>query len=135
MNMEGFSLERTFSTGLPDGTYCDIISGDFNPSTRTCTGTPVIVDAKGYADIHLQPFSAVALHKGALINSDCIGDGCIDDRHRIDTLFTCHSGDTYLGQSVYAVGNIPEFGSWDPNFALRLVPDNYPLERCYSITG
>lgn len=40
--------------------------------------------------------------------------------------FVCDNGTTTTGQSVYAVGNVPELGSWSPASAVRLDPTNYP---------
>ncbi len=41
----------------------------------------------------------------------------------------CHEGHTRWGQSVFAVGEIPELGGWDPERAMALSPDDYPLWR------
>ncbi len=38
----------------------------------------------------------------------------------------CNNGYTYWGQNVYAVGNLPELGDWDPSQALLMSADNYP---------
>ena len=40
--------------------------------------------------------------------------------------FTCNNGNTYLGQSVYVVGNLTELGSWEPANAVKLDPNHYP---------
>ena len=39
---------------------------------------------------------------------------------------TCTNGTTTSGQSVYAVGNIPQLGSWSPASAVKLDATNYP---------
>ena len=39
---------------------------------------------------------------------------------------SCFNGITVIGQSVYAVGNIPELGSWSPANAIKLSPTAYP---------
>ena len=38
----------------------------------------------------------------------------------VDVTFRCNNGNTYLGQSVYAIGNIPELGNWSPALAIVL---------------
>ncbi len=38
----------------------------------------------------------------------------------------CRDGHTRWGQSVWAVGEIPELGQWDPERAVPLSPDAYP---------
>ncbi len=40
--------------------------------------------------------------------------------------FTCHSGDTFWGQSAYIVGSISELGFWNPSGAMKLDPTDYP---------
>ena len=46
---------------------------------------------------------------------------------RVSQQFVCGNGDTVFGQSVYAVGNIPELGGWKPAQAVKLEPDGpYP---------
>ncbi|XP_064478436.1 alpha-amylase-like [Ornithodoros turicata] len=49
INHEDFVISRIFDTGMPSGTYCDVISG--SKSGRTCTGRQVLVDSHGHADI------------------------------------------------------------------------------------
>ena len=39
--------------------------------------------------------------------------------------FVCDNGFTAPGQGIYAVGSIPELGSWDPTKAIRLTPSIY----------
>ena len=38
----------------------------------------------------------------------------------------CQNGTTFWGQNVYAVGSVPELGSWDPAQAVLLQPNAYP---------
>jgi alpha-amylase len=45
----------------------------------------------------------------------------------VSVTFTCHNGETFWGQHVYAVGNISELGNWDPDKARKLIPNNYPV--------
>ena len=40
--------------------------------------------------------------------------------------FQCSNGETTAGQSVYAVGNIPQLGSWNPSGAVKLNSTTYP---------
>lgn len=40
--------------------------------------------------------------------------------------FTCTSGTTTSGQSVYAVGNVSQLGEWSPTGAVKLEPTSYP---------
>ncbi|WP_034269266.1 TIM-barrel domain-containing protein [Haloechinothrix halophila] len=40
--------------------------------------------------------------------------------------FQCDNGNTVTGQSVYAVGNVPQLGEWSVASAVKLEPTNYP---------
>jgi alpha-glucosidase (family GH31 glycosyl hydrolase) len=45
---------------------------------------------------------------------------------RVSQTFVCRNGNTVWGQSVYAVGNVPELGGWNPAAAVKLDPTAYP---------
>ena len=40
-NEEGNDLSMTLQTGMPSGSYCDVISGDITSDGSSCTGTQV----------------------------------------------------------------------------------------------
>lgn len=64
------NLQQKLQTGLPAGTYCDIISG--NLIDNKCTGKSIHVDKNGQADVYVghDEFDAfVAYHIGARIVS------------------------------------------------------------------
>jgi len=69
INHEATALNKTLQTGLPAGTYCDVLSGERTPQTgqapASCSGTLVDVDASGMANIELGAESALALHVAA----------------------------------------------------------------------
>lgn len=44
----------------------------------------------------------------------------------VSATFTCEAGTTTPGQSVYAVGNVPQLGAWSPASAAKLEPTAYP---------
>jgi alpha-amylase len=50
-NNESGTLSRTFQTGLPAGTYCDVAAGSL--SGGSCTGSSITVDGSGNAAITL----------------------------------------------------------------------------------
>lgn len=52
----GVDLRQTIQTGLSAGTYCDLATG--NKVGNACTGTAVIVQANGVADIFLSASAA-----------------------------------------------------------------------------
>merc|ERR1719295_1324642 len=51
INGESFDLDADIQTGLPAGTYCDVISG--NLEGGKCTGGSVTVGGDGRAHIHV----------------------------------------------------------------------------------
>lgn len=67
INREDYNLNQNFQTSLPDGQYCDIISGEFVESTKQCSGTIATVSG-GSVNINVKPFYAFAIHGGAKIN-------------------------------------------------------------------
>ncbi|XP_045181184.2 alpha-amylase-like [Mercenaria mercenaria] len=63
-------LNQTIYTALPQGDYCDVISGNY--INGTCTGTIVQVDASGHANFTLNGNSddpVVSIHIGAKVGS------------------------------------------------------------------
>jgi alpha-amylase len=116
INKESGALSRTFQTGLPAGTYCNIAGGDF--ANGTCTGNTVTVNGSGYAAIQVNAYEAVAIHVDARMTGGGGGGVTVN--------FTCHNGTTYWGQSVYVVGNQAALGNWDPAQAVKLAPTSYP---------
>ena len=69
INHETTALAKSFETGLPAGTYCDVLSGDLTPQTgqaaASCSGRLVEVDASGRGNIEVGAESALALHVAA----------------------------------------------------------------------
>jgi len=59
ISREAAAVDTTITTGVPSGTYCDILSGGL--AGAACTGTPVVVDAAGAVHLSLAPNSAVAI--------------------------------------------------------------------------
>jgi alpha-amylase len=108
INKEGSALSRSFTTGLPAGQYCDVISGDL--VNGSCTGAVVTVNASGAANIAVAAYSAVALHVGAKVGNGGGGDpgtGSASVTFKV-------TASTVMGQNVYVVGNHAALGSWSP---------------------
>src|SRR2546430_9531280 len=59
ISRERAALDTTVATGMPPGSYCDILTGGL--AGVACTGTLVVVDAAGAVRFHLEPNSAVAI--------------------------------------------------------------------------
>ena len=66
---EATALKAELQTGLPAGTYCDVLHGaradaaDGTPAH--CSGPSLVVADDGKAQLSLAPDSAVALHGGS----------------------------------------------------------------------
>ncbi|RBP53206.1 carbohydrate-binding module family 20 domain-containing protein [Arenicella xantha] len=116
INHESYPLVQQLQTGMADGQYCDILSGDF--VNNSCTGD-IITVSSGQVSVNLpNRNSAMAIHTGAKI-----GGGSGSNRQ---VSFTCNNGSTNLGTSVYVVGDSAQLGNWSPNSAIKLDPTAYP---------
>jgi len=59
INRESAVVDTTIATGMPPGSYCDVLTGGL--SGAVCAGTTVVVDSAGAVRIHLDPNTAVAI--------------------------------------------------------------------------
>jgi alpha-amylase len=75
INREGSALNRTFTTGLPAGTYCDVINGDFNAVAGTCSGRTITVASNGTATFNVDAMKAAAFHIDAIVSGSGGGGG------------------------------------------------------------
>lgn len=117
INHESFALNQQLATGMPDGDYCDILSGEF--INGTCSGNTVTVSG-GQINVNLTARnSALAIHKDAKLGGVVGGN----DRQ---VNFSCQNGTTNFGTSVYVVGNSSQLGNWNPSNAVKLDPTAYP---------
>lgn len=113
INNEGSSFTRTLQTGLPAGTYCDVVNGVF--SNGSCTGPVVTVDGSGNATIAVPAHGAVAFDVAA--PSSCA--------HCVVVTFA-ENATTSPGQYVFVVGSIPTLGDWAPASGIALSSAGYP---------
>ncbi|MGZ3770388.1 MAG: alpha-amylase [Bdellovibrio sp.] len=60
INFSDYNLQRDFSTGLPAGQYCNILSSSYNIYEKTCSD-PITVNDNGSFKVNLPPMSALAL--------------------------------------------------------------------------
>ncbi|MCO5998893.1 carbohydrate-binding module family 20 domain-containing protein [Actinoallomurus rhizosphaericola] len=118
INNSGSTLSRTFATGLPAGTYCDVIGGGV--SSGKCTGTAVTVDGSGNATFSVGPGSAVAIDVAATGTGGGGGGTGV-----VQVTFNEYAT-TYYGQNVFVVGSIPALGTWAPGSAVALSSAGYP---------
>jgi alpha-amylase len=63
MSRESAPVAAAVATGLPAGSYCDVITG--GRTGASCAGTRIEVDAGGTVQLNLAPNTAIAIHTGA----------------------------------------------------------------------
>ncbi len=108
INNTGAAHTATYTTGLADGSYCDVLAGCATTVTVSGGRATITVPAKG----------AVAFHTGST------GEPAPG---RVSVGYTVQA-ETVWGQNVYVVGNIAELGAWNPAAAVPLTtgPGTYP---------
>jgi alpha-amylase len=105
INDESSALTETFSTGLPEGTYCDVISGA--AVDGACTGTVVAVNSSGQATVTVPADDAVAIDVSSVATA------------AIETVTVTVPSSTPSGSTVYLAGTLSALGlgasDWEPN--------------------
>jgi alpha-amylase len=64
INRESAQVTATITTGMPPGTYCDLLTG--GKSGSTCAGSSIVVDAAGAVQLTLGANTAVAIDAATL---------------------------------------------------------------------
>jgi len=59
ISREGAAVAASIVTGMPPGTYCDLLTG--GRSGTTCAGTSIVVDSAGVIQLQLGPNSGLAI--------------------------------------------------------------------------
>ncbi|MFI6509279.1 carbohydrate-binding module family 20 domain-containing protein [Streptosporangium sp. NPDC050855] len=117
INNEGASVTRTFTTGLPAGTYANAAGSG-----------SVTVSSGGTASVTVPARGAVAIHTGAMgpgpsptpTVTPTVNPG------QVATTFNANATTTW-GQNVFVVGNVPALGAWNPANAIPLSSASYPV--------
>jgi alpha-amylase len=100
INNSGAAHTAQYPTGLPDGSYCDVLNDCATSVTVSGGQATVTAPAKG----------AVAFHTGRPGEPN---PGQVAANYTVEAT-------TSWGQNVYVVGDVPELGSWDPAAAVPL---------------
>lgn len=109
INNDTAAWNATLATGLPPGTYCNVVNGLLNAARTGCTGDAVVVPANGLVTVRLGGVNgaavpAMALHAGQRVGAAaCTG---------VSVTFRVANANTVYGQSVYVTGNRAELGNW-----------------------
>jgi len=118
LNNATAAWSRTFYTGLPAGTYCNIVHGLKNAAGAACTSDSVTVDASGNATFAVaadggSTVPAVVIYTGQAITGTGGGGGGTGSTTCAVT-FTISNANTVMGQNLYVVGNQMALGNWTP---------------------
>ena len=118
-NRNGTPLTRTFSTNLPAGTYCDVMSGDF--TAGGCTGTTYTVSGSGQVSATVPANGALALHVNAR-PSGTTSPTASPTPSSCPTLAATFAvtASTGAGETIHLVGSRPELGNWNTAAAVPL---------------
>ncbi|KAJ6607181.1 glycoside hydrolase [Mycena sp. CBHHK59/15] len=110
----------TFATSLPNGAYCDVISG--TSSAGACTGTGFTVSGGSFSAI-VPARSAIAIHTGALGTGSGSGTG---GTGTVSVSFA-ETATTTFGENIFLVGSISQLGTWAPASSIALSSASYPI--------
>ncbi len=137
LNAGSSALTRTFTTSLPAGAYCDVISGQ--ESGGSCTGTTVTVSSSGQATFTVPAEGSVALHVGQRPSGSPTPTSSptatpTSSPTATPTASTAQvafgvTATTVWGQDIYVVGDHASLGGWDPARAVPLSAATYPVWR------
>ncbi|KAN0137509.1 Glycoside hydrolase superfamily [Lactarius tabidus] len=121
INNEDRTWNTTFKTGLPSGSYCNVIDG-LSFYDGTCTGSAFTISSDGSLAVTIGVHQAIAVHTGAL------GSGSSEPKtaELLPVLFNVNATTTF-GENIFVVGSVPGLGNGDPSNAIPLDPTNYPL--------
>ncbi|MBB4910051.1 carbohydrate-binding module family 20 domain-containing protein [Actinophytocola algeriensis] len=108
INNSGGAYTGTFTTGMANGSYCNVITACANQVTVSGGQATVTVPAK----------SAVAFHTG----------GGTQNPDQVSASYTVQA-ETSWGQNVFVVGNVPQLGSWNPANAVPLTTNSSTYPR------
>ncbi|KAF8153814.1 glycoside hydrolase [Crassisporium funariophilum] len=116
----------TFSTSLPAGSYCDVISGKV--SSGACTGTGITVSGGSFTAT-VPARSAIAIHTGALGTGSGTGTGGGGGGGGTGSVAVTfqETATTTLGENIFLVGSISQLGTWAPASAIALSSATYPV--------
>ncbi|KAJ7230813.1 glycoside hydrolase [Mycena rebaudengoi] len=117
INNADSAWSATFRTSLPNGAYCDVISG--KSLSGMCTGTRFTVSGGSFA-VTVPSRSAIAIHTGAL------GLGGSGGGSGIVAVSFVETATTTSGENIFLVGDLAQLGAWAPASSIPLSSATYP---------
>ncbi|MEU6554781.1 carbohydrate-binding module family 20 domain-containing protein [Streptomyces sp. NPDC046915] len=106
----------TFSTGMADGTYKNVIDG----------GRTTVTVSGGSASVTVPAKDAVAFYNSSYTCTVGCGDPGGGSGDTVNATFDEYAP-TASGTNVYVVGSIAALGSWDTSKAVKLSSSGYPI--------
>ncbi|MFE9447856.1 carbohydrate-binding module family 20 domain-containing protein [Streptomyces sp. NPDC006739] len=106
----------TFTTGMADGTYKNVVDG----------GATTVTVSGGDATITVPAKSAVAFYNSSYTCTVGCSDAGGGSGGTVNATFHEYAP-TPSGTDVYVVGSIPALGGWDTSKAVRLSSSGYPV--------
>jgi len=119
INNDNSDWTATFTTSLPDGSYCDVVSG--TSSSGKCTGIGITV-SKGSFTATVDARSAIAIHTGELGTG---GSSSSSDGTAAVTFL--ETATTVFGENIFLAGSISELGDWNTDDSVALSSADYPV--------
>ncbi|GIF18144.1 alpha-amylase [Actinoplanes tereljensis] len=145
INNSSSASTATYTTGLADGVYCDVITGA--ATTTGCAGTSITVSG-GTASVSIPANSAVAIHMNAKSGAGnptttpttapttstpttsptttAPTTAPTTNPATVGATFNEYATTAY-GTNVYVVGNVAALGSWNTANAVALSAGSYPV--------
>jgi alpha-amylase len=118
VDAESSPVTETFTTGLPAGTYCDVITGGL--SGGTCTGTAVAVNAAGQATVTVPAMGAVGIDVNAITAGSGSGSGGGSVQETVNVTVPVNTDAS--GDTVYLAGNLSALGLGQSDWAAGGIP-------------
>lgn len=130
VNNENSTVSTGYQTGLPAGTYCDLVHGDF--ANGSCTGPTVVVSASGTATVSTAAKDAVAIDADAMVGTSgppptssssssapsSPSSSSTPPSGQVAETFTVTGAPS--SAPIYLVGSLPALGTWAPASAIPL---------------
>ena len=115
-------MTRSFATGLPAGTYCNVINGTKNAAGTGCTADSVTVDGSGNASFTVPANSSGSTPAVAIYAGQKTTGGGGGGTGTCAVTFTIANANTVVGQNLRVVGSVTGLGAWAPGsgFALTI---------------
>jgi alpha-amylase len=140
INASGSASTATYTTGLADGIYCDVVTG--GATSTGCAGASVTVSG-GTASVTIPANSAVGIDVnaksggGSSTTSPTTTPTTAPSTTAPTTAPTTNPttvaatfneyATTTTGTNVYVVGNVSALGSWNTSSAVALSSAGYPV--------